>query len=247
MDDHDLQAQLDAARGQLAALGAAQEELLRAVSHDLRAPLRHVISYAGLLREVLQELPEPPGQVREALGFAATMEQSARRMGLMIDGLQAISRAARAPLALAAVDVRAAIEQVRATLADAAALRWDLPQAMPAVRADAALLALLLAQVLGNAVKFSRASPRPEVRVEAQDQGERVRLAITDNGAGFDPAHAGSLFGVFQRLHREREFDGVGAGLALCKTIAERHGARIAAASAGPGRGCTVTLDWPAG
>ncbi|HQQ71767.1 MAG TPA: histidine kinase dimerization/phospho-acceptor domain-containing protein, partial [Alicycliphilus sp.] len=101
-----LQAELAAARQQLTDLAAAQEAFLRAVSHDLRAPLRHVTSFGALVRELLQE--QPP-QLDEALQFLATMEASARRMGLMIDGLQAISRAARTPLRLQAVNLPAAV------------------------------------------------------------------------------------------------------------------------------------------
>ncbi|WP_024539117.1 sensor histidine kinase [Comamonas badia] len=236
----------DALRARVQELTGAQEEFLRAVSHDLRAPLRHVTSYAALLREVLQELPEPPAQVQEALGFAATMEQSARRMAAMIDGLQTLSRAARAPLRLAAVDLAQAVREAAAGLPRGAAVAWDIAPQLPALQADAVLLQQLLGQLLDNAAKFSgrQSAPRVAVLPAAAESG-RVAFTISDNGVGFDPAHAQGLFGVFQRLHRDGEFDGVGAGLALCKLIAERHGARIGAA-AQPGAGCTITLDWPA-
>jgi len=81
--------------------------------------------------------------------------------------------------------------------------------------------------------------------VRAQRLNDSVRISVQDNGAGFEPERAGQVFGVFERLHRESEFEGVGTGLALCQTIAQRHGARIAA-TAQPGEGCTVQLDWPA-
>ena len=241
-----LTAERDALLARVQELTAAQEEFLRAVSHDLRAPLRHVTSYAALLREVLRELPEPPGQVQEALGFAATMEQSARRMGTMLDGLQTLSRAARAPLHLVPVDLGREVHGVLAGLPRGATVAWNVAPQLPALQADAALLQLLLQQLLDNAAKFSsrQTPPRVEVVPAAAESG-RVAFSISDNGVGFDPAHAQGLFGVFQRLHRETEFDGVGAGLALCKLIAERHGARITAA-AQPGAGCAITLDWPA-
>jgi len=242
-----LQAERDAALRRVQELSAAQEEFLRAVSHDLRAPLRQVTSYATLLREVLQQQPDPPAQVREALGFAATMQRSARRMAAMLDGLQAISRAGCAPLRLAVVDVDAIVRQERDALSGAQSVRWHVHGDLPPVRADAVLFAQAVRELLANAVKFSHGREAPScIEVSgAAAPGGRVRLGIADNGVGFAPEHARGLFGVFQRLHRDDEFEGVGAGLALCKLIAERHGATVTL-SARPGVGCTVTLDWPA-
>ncbi|QXL83388.1 ATP-binding protein [Comamonas sp. NLF-1-9] len=241
-----LAAERDALREQLRSLAAANDELLHAVSHDLRAPLRHVVSYAGLLAEVLAEVQAPCASVSEAQGFAATLQRSARHMGQMLDGLLAISRAGRAPLHLAAVDLQAALQAAQAQLPGAAAVRWAIQTPMPAVQADAPLLQTLLLQLLGNAVKFSQGSAQVLVQVSARRVGEQVQVQIADQGAGFDPARAASLFQLFQSLHREGEFPGVGAGLALCRRIAERHGAQIAVSSPGPGQGCTVTLHWPA-
>lgn len=238
-----LQAELAAARQQIADMAAAQEAFVRAVSHDLRAPLRHVTSFGALVRELLQE--QPP-QVDEALEFLATMEASARRMGLMIDGLQAISRVGRAPLRLQAVDLPAAMEQARTALGSSGRdVQWDIAAPMPAVLADPGLLAELLAQLLANALKFSRAAAPPCIAVHADAAAAgRVRITVRDNGVGFDGTRAQHLFGVFQRLHREADFEGVGAGLALCWAIAQRHGASISA-TARPGAGCAIHLDWP--
>lgn len=245
-----LRAQLAQAQRQMADMAAAQDEFLRAVVHDLRAPLRHVTSYGALVRELLQEIEQPPEQVGEALGFVATMEQSARRMAAMLDGLQAIARAGRAQLALGAVDLAAAVQAARAQLALEQAGRqvlWrlELPAGLPALQADQGLLVQLLVQLLGNALKFTRPRTQAEITVHAALAGpDRVRISVQDNGVGFDAARAGQLFGVFQRLHREAEFDGVGAGLALCRTLAQRHGAAISV-QAGVGAGCCVKLDWP--
>jgi light-regulated signal transduction histidine kinase (bacteriophytochrome) len=252
--DHELQqlrADLARSQQQVADMAAAQEEFLRAVSHDLRAPLRHVTSYGTLVREVLGDLPPEVMQgaeVQEALGFLATMDQSARRMGLMIDGLQALVRASRAPLRLQPVLLAEAIAQARATLASAEAGRtveWRMDANLPTLLADPALLQDLLVQLLGNALKFTRPVAQPCITVSADAApAGQVAFTLQDNGVGFDPARAGSLFGVFQRLHRETEFDGVGAGLALCRAIALRHGATVAATAA-PGAGCTVRVEWP--
>ncbi|ART52920.1 two-component sensor histidine kinase [Acidovorax carolinensis] len=237
---------------QVADMAAAQDEFLRAVSHDLRAPLRHVTSYGTLVREVLGDLPPEVLQgpeVQEALGFLATMDQSARRMGLMIDGLLALVRASRAPLHPQSVSLADAITSARAALSpDEAdrAVEWRVAAGLPTLQADPALLQALLVQLLGNALKFSRPVLQPciSVQADAAPSGQ-VAFTVQDNGVGFDPARAGTLFGVFQRLHRETEFDGVGTGLALCRAIAQRHGAQISA-TAVPGGGCTVRVEWPA-
>lgn len=247
----ELRAELARSQQQVADMAAAQEEFLRAVSHDLRAPLRHVTSYGTLVREVLGDLPPEVVQgpeVQEALGFLATMDQSARRMGLMIDGLLALVRASRAPLHLQPVPLASAIAQARATLAAAEAGRavdWRVGADLPALQADPVLLQELLVQLLGNALKFTRPAAQPRIDVQADTApAGHVAFTVQDNGVGFDPARAGSLFGVFQRLHRETEFDGVGTGLALCRAIAQRHGAQISA-TAVPGGGCTVRVEWP--
>lgn len=259
--EHELQqlrAELARSQQQVADMAAAQEEFLRAVSHDLRAPLRHITSYGKLVREVLGDLPaevQAAEPLREAQDFLGTMEQSARRMALMLDGLLALSRAGRAPLHLQPVDLAAAVDQARAALpaaqaSQAAAAQWTLPGGLPTVQADPALLHELLVQVLGNALKFSQrpAAPAPHITVRAVPAERGAGWAaweVQDQGAGFDPARAAGLFGVFHRLHRETEFDGVGAGLAVCRAIAQRHGAHISATAA-PGQGCTVRVEWPA-
>ena len=228
---------------QLAHLRATHEALLHAIAHDLRPPVRHFTAYGALVKEALQDAPPTPA-LQEAQGFLATMDQSARRMGRMIDGLQALGHASRAALHVQPLPLVDAVAQARATLA-ADAVTWQIAPDLPTLQADPTLLQALLVQLLGNAVKFSQRTAQPQIAVQpdAAPPG-RVAFTVADNGAGFDPARAGALFGIFQRLHRESEFDGVGAGLALCRAIAERHGATITA-TAQPGAGCTVRVEWP--
>lgn len=271
-----LRAQLAERDQRLADMAAAHEEFLRAVSHDLRAPLRHITSYGPLVTEVLQEADGalPTGQaLQEALEFLATMEQSARRMGRMLDALLALSRVARAPLQLqllSRAEVADLIAQVQDALAPRAAgraVQWQLTLADRPVRADAALLRQLLTELLDNALKFTRGREPAHIAItlaveppgasdatgagdartpdDPASAGGQVTLHVQDNGAGFAPAQSAGLFGVFQRLHRESEFDGVGAGLAVVRAIAQRHGGQ-ASATATPGQGCTVCVTWPA-
>jgi light-regulated signal transduction histidine kinase (bacteriophytochrome) len=185
------------------------------------------------------------------------MDQSARRMGLMIDGLYAVAQASRAPLRLQPVPLSGALAAARAAVAPREAgrmVKWRIDPALPTLQADPELLHQLLVQLLDNALKFTRGGAQPpsiEVRCidlpshgASGDAADCAAFAVTDNGIGFDNTRAVQLFGVFQRLHREADFDGVGTGLALCRAIAQRHGASITATGQ-LGAGCTVQVQWP--
>lgn len=240
----------------LADLSAAQEEFLRAVAHDLRAPLRHITSYSPLVRELVEDGAQGqglPAEARaEAVHFLDTIDHAARRMGQMLDGLLGLSRVGRAALQPQAVDLARLVQDAQSQLAPQAAGRpveWVVDTQGLALHADPVLLRQLLGELLGNALKFTarpRAAGGPaHIAVTARrGQDGWVDWQVRDDGAGFDPARAGALFGVFQRVHRESEFDGVGVGLATARAIALRHGASIAI-SAAPGAGCTVSLRWP--
>lgn len=243
-----LRAQLAQRERQLAELAPAYEDFLRAVSHDLRAPLRHITSYGSLLQEVLQEAGLQGQAQEEADEFLATMNQSAQRMGQMLDGLLALSRIVRAPLHLQPVPLAQLLTQVQAELAGRAgqrAILWHLEVQQPAVQADATLLRQLLWQLLDNALKFTQPCAQAEIGVACWQQTDgQILLRVQDNGVGFNPARAAGLFGLFQRLHREGEFEGVGTGLAAVRAIAQRHGGQVQA-SAQLGQGCTITVIWP--
>jgi signal transduction histidine kinase len=238
----------DSLGAQLDALRQAHDGLLHAVSHDLRAPLRHITSFAPLLRESVQALRAgAPGADAEAEQFLATMEQAARRMAGMIDALLLLSRAQRTPLNPGPLDLAALAREASARLHAAApqrAVEWQLPAAPVPLHADAALLRQLLDALLGNAFKFTQGCARARIALTVEPQPGGLCWRVQDDGAGFDPARAQGLFGLFQRLHREGEFDGVGGGLALAQAIVQRHGGRIGA-TAQPGAGCVVTVHWP--
>ncbi|RYF28080.1 MAG: two-component sensor histidine kinase [Comamonadaceae bacterium] len=233
----------------------SQEEFLRAVSHDLRAPLRHITSYSPLVRELIDDaaagLPTEPRD--EAQGFLNTMDQAARRMGRMLDGLLALSRVGRAPLETVALDLGTVVRDVQSALSPQAQGRpveWTVSVQDVPMHGDAALVRQLLQELVGNALKFTSrhtaADDPARIAIKAQVRpGGGVVLQVQDNGVGFDTARGAALFGVFQRLHREGDFEGVGAGLATARAIALRHGATVAI-TAVPGVGCTVTVEWPA-
>jgi PAS domain S-box-containing protein len=194
------------------------------VSHDLRAPLRHIMGFV----EVLQKDAGPslsPKNLRDL----ATISQAAKRMGNLIDDLLSFSRLGKAELHKTEVNLD---QLVRETLGDfqmetkARQIAWQI-HPLPVVRADPNLLRQALVNLISNAVKFTggRAQAKIEIGTASKGHGEDV-IFIRDNGAGFDPQYASKLFGVFQRLHSQDEFEGTGIGLANVERIIHRHGGR---------------------
>ena len=244
-----LQAELAACQQRLAQLQAAHEGLLRAVSHDLRAPLRHLTSFAPLLRESVEQLAAAtPGEAAdEAQEFLGTMEQSARKMAGMLDALMQLSRAVRQPLDLQAVDVRGVLQACAARTQPALhAASWDLPAQPVLLQADATALHTVLGALLGNAAKFTAPQTQPQVQISlTRAEPWRWRMAIRDQGVGFESARMATDWPPFQRMHRESDFEGMGCGLALAHALAERQGATLQLQSR-TGEGCTAVLEWPA-
>lgn len=238
-----LRDELAQCQARLAVAEADLEDVFRIVGHDLRAPLRHLTAYSQLIREEVEE-----GAGAEQLApYLGTLEGAARKLGRMIDGVLAFSRAGRAPLVPATVDMGALLREARAMLQPEAAGRavaWQIADDWPAVRGDAALLRELWQVLLSNALKFTRPQAEPRIAVGWRRVEAGLECQVRDNGVGFNPAQAGQLFGMFRRLHRENEFDGVGTGLALAQRIVVRHGGHIEA-TAEPGAGCTVRFVLP--
>jgi PAS domain S-box-containing protein len=210
-----------------AQLQAANQELEAfsySVSHDLRAPLRHVLGFV----EVLQQEAVPPLS-QNSLGHLTTISQAAKQMGKLIDDLLAFSRIGQSDMRKAVVNLDQLVQEALGDFQAETKERnivWDI-HPLPAVQADRALLRLVLVNLISNAVKFtgSRAEAKIEIGCAPSSDGERV-IFIRDNGAGFDPRYAGKLFAVFQRLHTQEEFDGTGIGLANVQRIIHRHGGR---------------------
>lgn len=214
-----------------AQLQAAIEELEAfsySVSHDLRAPLRHVMGFVELLRK-----DAGTSLTDNSQRFLATISQSAKRMGDLIDDLLAFSRIGRADMQKSEVNLdqllQDALGDFREEL-DQRNIAWTI-HALPSVLADRALLRLVWVNLISNAVKFT--GTRAQATIEIGCVADAVPgtaaatvVFIRDNGAGFDPQYVGKLFGVFQRLHSSREFAGTGIGLANVQRIIRRHGGR---------------------
>jgi signal transduction histidine kinase len=195
------------------------------VSHDLRAPLRGIDGFVGILLETYaQQIPE------EGRHYLDRVAANARQMGQLVDDLLRFSRLGRQPLKTQAVDTRAVVHNALDLLAPAVEGRQveltvlDLPEC----RGDPALLEQVFINLIGNAIKYTkgRAPARIEVAARLGEDGEPV-YSVRDNGAGFDMQYAGKLFGVFQRLHRTEDYEGTGVGLAIVQRIVQRHGGRI--------------------
>lgn len=241
-----LRAQLAARERELAAAQADAQELARTLAHDLRAPLRHVLAYSSLLREMLDSGED----VAPALG---TLEGSAQQLGAMLDALLALNRVAQAPLqpgrtpgAVLLAEARRAAESAQAADLQGRSVHWQLPAELPELRGDPALLRQALAAVLDNALKFSRDTPQPRITVTAGPAADgALCLCVRDNGVGFDMDHAARLFQPFVRLHGAH-YAGVGTGLATVRQILRRHGGTVQAEAAS-GQGCTIRMTLPAG
>jgi len=193
------------------------------VSHDLRAPLRHVLGFVEILqKDAASSLSE------KNRGHLATISEATKRMGNLIDDLLAFSHIGQSEIKKIEVNLDWLI---RETLGD---FKTEIKERnivleihpLPPVQADRALLRMVLVNLISNAVKFTgaRADAKIEIGSIAGD-GETV-VFIRDNGAGFDPKYAAKLFGVFQRLHSQDEFEGTGIGLANVQRIVHRHGGR---------------------
>jgi light-regulated signal transduction histidine kinase (bacteriophytochrome) len=209
---------------QLQAANQDLEAFSYSVSHDLRAPLRHVLGFVKML-----EQDAGPSLSQENLRHLGMIAGAGKRMGNLIDDLLAFSRIGQSEMQRKEVSLDQLIHEALSDLQGDTKDRnivWEI-HPLPAVRADRALLRLALVNLISNAVKFTGA--RAEARIEigcAPGSDSETVIFIRDNGAGFDPRYADKLFGVFQRLHSREEFEGTGIGLANVQRIIHRHGGR---------------------
>jgi light-regulated signal transduction histidine kinase (bacteriophytochrome) len=202
------------------------ESFAYSVSHDLRAPLRHVVGYGELLQNhASSSLDDKGGR------YLNTIVESAKRMGNLIDDLLAFSRIGRAEKRKTKVDLTQLANEVVEELGPETRGRdivWKIGP-LPICRGDRSMLKLALMNLVSNAVKFTRMRSPAEVEIGCVDGPGGSEVFVRDNGAGFDMRYVDKLFGVFQRLHLAEDFEGTGIGLATVQRIIHRHGGLVRA------------------
>lgn len=229
---------------QLEGISQELEAFSHSVAHDLRAPLRSILGFSELLLERHASQLDPSGQA-----LLNRVCQSSRQMDTMIQDLLKLSRVGRSEMRPQTVNLSALAESIAAGLRQAEPDRPADVLIAPNLCAegDESLLRAALDNLLRNAWKFTRGKPRAAIQFGAVAHPQRA-FFVRDNGVGFDMAHAGRLFGVFQRLHSAGEFPGSGAGLAIVRRIIHRHGGLTwAVAAAGQGATFFFTLPHPGG
>jgi light-regulated signal transduction histidine kinase (bacteriophytochrome) len=217
------------------------ESFSYSISHDLRAPFRHVAGFADLLAE------RASGDLDEtSKHYLATIRESALTAGRLVDDLLAFSQLGRNSLTPGRVDMNRLVQDVRrsrgAELSDRR-IDWRIGE-LPDAWADITMLRQVLANLIDNAIKYTRGRDPAVITLTGEQSADGTTYTVTDNGAGFDMAYAHKLFAVFQRLHREEEFEGTGIGLALVRRIVERHGG-VVSADGTPGAGACFSFTIP--
>jgi signal transduction histidine kinase len=231
---------------QAAELEASNKELesfAYSVSHDLRAPLRHMVGYAELLHKHSATALDDKSQ-----HYMREIQESARRMGVLIDDLLGFSRVGRGETRKVLVSLQQLVQETVSELAEEARGReiaWKIGT-LPACYGDRSMLKLVFQNLIANAIKFSRPRERAEIEIGCTaGKPTEVVVFVRDNGVGFDMRYADKLFGVFQRLHAAEDFEGTGIGLATVQRIIHRHGGEVRAEGA-PDRGATFYVSLPA-
>ncbi|HXB21112.1 MAG TPA: ATP-binding protein [Candidatus Solibacter sp.] len=227
---------------ELEAINKELESFAYSVSHDLRAPLRHIAGYTELLQKKASSVLD-----QKSTHYIMMMLESAKRMGNLIDDLLAFSRIGRAETRKTLINltqlVREALTEVRQDTGERNIV-WKIG-ALPDFYGDRSMLRLVLVNLIANAVKFTRPRPQAEIEIGCADENrDELVVFIKDNGVGFDMKYVGKLFGVFQRLHQSDAFEGTGIGLATVQRIIHRHGGKVWAEGA-VGRGATFYFSAP--
>ncbi len=237
----ELNRQLSGKIEQVTEVNRELEAFSYSVSHDLRAPLRHIAGFAQKLDAQL-----PAGADPRLAHYCTVIADSAQRMSALIEDLLAYSRLGRHALRPQPVDLQSLVEQVRSTLLSSLEERrieWAIAP-LPVVVGDTSMLRLAWQNLIDNAIKYTAGRDPARIEIGFRDAGDEREFWIRDDGVGFDMKYVDKLFGVFQRLHKASEFQGTGIGLASVRRIVARHGGRTWA-EAEPGKGATIHFTLP--
>lgn len=209
---------------QLMEANREMEAFTYSVSHDLRAPLRHIAGFSRILAEDFGSELAP-----EARDHVRRIEDGVHRMGLLVDELLNLARVGRHAVKLQRTDLSVVVEEVVSMLQPEVAGRavnWKITS-LPAARCDAILVKQVFQNFIANALKFTRPRQRADIEISCQRENGSLVISVRDNGVGFNMKYADKLFGVFQRLHRDEDFEGTGIGLATVQRIVHKHGGRV--------------------
>ena len=221
---HLANAALEQRRGDLAAANQELEAFTYSVSHDLRAPLRHIDGFSNLLLE--EHGSELSDQARH---YLTRVRDGARRMGQLVDDLLSLSRVGRQEVRWHIVGLNALLEEAQRDLQpemEGRQIDWKISP-LPFMECDPALMRQVFANLFSNALKFTRPRERTVIEVGTMTRDGQPVVFVRDNGVGFSMKYADKLFRVFQRLHRQEDFEGTGVGLATVQRIIHKHGGRV--------------------
>jgi signal transduction histidine kinase len=243
-EDHirSLNDQLERRSADLEAINGELEAFAYSISHDLRAPLRHMVGFGELLQKSASSALDDTGR-----RYLATILDAAKRMGQLIDDLLAFSRIGRVETRATTVPLRQLVNEVVDELRPETTSRnvaWTIRD-LPTVQGDRSMLRLVVMNLVANALKFTRTRERAEIEIGSLEDPQRGAVVfVKDNGVGFDMKYRNKLFRVFQRLHRNDEFEGTGIGLATVQRVIHRHGGSVWAEGVVNG-GATVFFSVP--
>ena len=237
----ELNEQLERRSAELETSNKELEAFAYSISHDLRAPLRHMVGFSELLQQhAVTALDE------KSRGYTTTILDAAKRMGALIDDLLAFSRIGRTETRASTVRLRdvvnEVVEQMRPDMAGRT-VSWRIGD-LPDLYCDRSMLRMVFMNLIANAIKFTRPRELAEVAIGSLEDARGVVVFVRDNGVGFDMKYSHKLFRVFQRLHRTEEFEGTGIGLATVQRIIQRHGGSVWAEGSVSG-GATFFLAFP--
>ena len=236
-----LEEQVTERTAELTAVNKEIEAFSYSVSHDLRAPLRQMSGFVELLqKQITDHSNEKTHQ------YMALIMTASKKMDMLINDLLALSYIGRKEMQKRKVDLNTLVKEVAGEIQyelKERKINWEI-DTLPDVIGDRALLRLVLVNLLSNAAKFTSTRQQAKIRIACKDEDDKFTCSVSDNGVGFDMKYVDRLFGVFQRLHTQEEFEGTGIGLANVQRIISRHGGRVWAEGA-LGQGATFFFTLP--